>query len=79
MHRTGSLAVFVYSPLSRAIQAAALAAPLLLLPGWTAMDQAAEPGSQQQAPRSYSIPAGPLSTALSRFASEAGILLAANA
>jgi iron complex outermembrane receptor protein len=78
MHRTGSLAVFVSSPLSRAIQAAALAAPLLLLPGWTAVAQAAEPGSQQQAPRSYSIPAGPLSTALSRFASEAGILLAAD-
>lgn len=37
--------------------------------------QAAEPLAAQQAVRSYQIPAGPLSSALSRFAGEAGVLL----
>ncbi|MCY1275326.1 Ferripyoverdine receptor [compost metagenome] len=49
------------------------AAPLLLAPSVQAQSAA----SQQT--RSYAIPAGPLDQALNRFASEAGILLSANA
>lgn len=41
--------------------------------------QALEADSHQQAARSYQIPAGPLSTALSRFAAEAGVLLSVDA
>ncbi|OLU35582.1 TonB-dependent siderophore receptor [Pseudomonas sp. PA27(2017)] len=41
--------------------------------------QAVDAGSHQQATRSYQIPAGPLSAALSRFAAEAGVLLSVDA
>ncbi|GLX12749.1 ferrioxamine receptor FoxA [Pseudomonas straminea] len=41
--------------------------------------QAIDAGSHQQVTRSYQIPAGPLSAALSRFAAEAGVLLSVDA
>ncbi|WP_027910410.1 TonB-dependent siderophore receptor [Pseudomonas sp. URMO17WK12:I4] len=41
--------------------------------------QTTEAGSHQQATRSYQIPAGPLSAALSRFAAQAGVLLSVDA
>ncbi|OLU27460.1 TonB-dependent siderophore receptor [Pseudomonas sp. PA15(2017)] len=41
--------------------------------------QTIDAGSHQQATRSYQIPAGPLSAALSRFAAEAGVLLSVDA
>nr|WP_312231354.1 TonB-dependent siderophore receptor [Pseudomonas sp.] len=64
-----------FSPLDlrRSIRLATLAlaacSPLL------AQAQAIDAGSHQQAARSYQIPAGSLSDALSRFAAEAGVLL----
>jgi len=64
-----------FSPLDlrRSIRLATLAlaacSPLL------AQAQAIDAGSPQQAARSYQIPAGSLSDALSRFAAEAGVLL----
>lgn len=64
----------VLQPLRCAVRAALLAMPLATLtPGLAGLAQAAD---SQQALRSYAIPAGALSTALSRFASEAQILLA---
>ncbi len=64
----------VHHPLRRAIRAAALALPLAALqPALVGIAHAAE---AEQALRSYAIPAGPLSTALSQFASEAQVLLA---
>ncbi|VXB94971.1 Ferrioxamine B receptor [Pseudomonas sp. 8AS] len=64
----------VLQPLRRAVRVALLAMPLAtLMPGLAGLAQAAD---SQQALRSYAIPAGALSTALSRFASEAQILLA---
>ncbi len=56
-----------------AVRLAFLALPLTaLLP---LLVQAADVASNQEAVRSYQIPAGPLSSALSRFAAEAGVLL----
>lgn len=64
----------VLQPLRRAVRAAMLAMPLATLtPCLAGLAQAAD---SQQTLRSYAIPAGTLSTALSRFASEAQILLA---
>lgn len=68
-----------FSPLDlrRSIRLATLAlaacSPILV------QAQALEADSHQQAARSYQIPAGPLSTALSRFAAEAGVLLSVDA
>ncbi|RYJ60687.1 TonB-dependent siderophore receptor [Pseudomonas songnenensis] len=56
--------------LALGIRAALLCLPLSIAPG-LAIAQSAT----QQAVRSYDIPAGPLSSALSRFAGEAGVLL----
>lgn len=68
-----------FSPLAlrRSVRLATLAlaacSPLLV------QAQAVDAGSHQQATRSYQIPAGPLSAALSRFAAEAGVLLSVDA
>jgi len=62
--------------LALAVRAACLALPLAVLTPSLAL--AAEPGEVRQAQRSYEIPAGPLSGALSRFAGEAGVLLSVN-
>lgn len=60
--------------LRRAIRAAVLAMPLVALqPGLAGLAQAADVGPSL---RSYAIPAGPLSSTLSQFASESQILLA---
>ncbi|PZR70322.1 MAG: TonB-dependent siderophore receptor, partial [Stutzerimonas stutzeri] len=56
--------------LALGIRAALLCLPLSIAPG-LALAQS----TTQQAVRSYDIPAGPLSSALSRFAGEAGVLL----
>jgi iron complex outermembrane receptor protein len=56
-----------------AVRIALLALPLAAVQPLLA--QAADPVAAQQAVRSYQIPAGPLSSALSRFAGEAGVLL----
>lgn len=70
-------AFFKRSPLRQAVHAAALAIPMSLafvpLAG-----NAAETAAAAQAVRSYDIPAGPLSTALSRFAGEANVMLSAD-
>lgn len=60
--RSGALAL--------GIRAALLCLPLSIAPGL-----ANAQSTTQQAVRSYDIPAGPLSSALSRFAGEAGVLL----
>ena len=57
--------------LALGIRAALLCLPLASVAPGIALAQAAT----QQAVRSYDIPAGPLSSALSRFAGEAGVLL----
>lgn len=63
-------------PLRRAVRAALLAMPLATLsPGLVGLAQADD---SQQSLRSYGIPAGSLSSVLSRFASEAQILLSAD-
>ena len=55
-------------PLTRAVRAAVIALPLSIL--------AAPPASAAETDaRRYEIPAGPLSSALSRFAGDAGVLL----
>jgi iron complex outermembrane receptor protein len=59
--------------LTGAGRAALLCLPLGALA--PALASAAENSASQQAVRSYDIPAGPLSSALSRFAGEAGVLL----
>ncbi|MGE4405642.1 TonB-dependent siderophore receptor [Pseudomonas sp.] len=59
--------------LTGAVRAALLCLPLGALA--PALASAAENSASQQALRSYDIPAGPLSSALSRFAGEAGVLL----
>lgn len=56
--------------LALGIRAALLCLPLSIAPGL-----ANAQSTTQQAVRSYDIPAGPLSSALSRFAGEAGVLL----
>lgn len=56
--------------LALGIRAALLCLPLSIAPGL-----AIAQSTTQQAVRSYDIPAGPLSSALSRFAGEAGVLL----
>ncbi|HHH7388954.1 TPA: TonB-dependent siderophore receptor, partial [Escherichia coli] len=56
--------------LALGIRAALLCLPLSIAPGL-----ANAQSTIQQAVRSYDIPAGPLSSALSRFAGEAGVLL----
>lgn len=70
-------AFFKRSPLRQAVHAAALAIPmsLALVP---LAGNAAEAAATAQAVRSYDIPAGPLSTALSRFAGEANVMLSAD-
>ncbi|MBM7059459.1 TonB-dependent siderophore receptor [Pseudomonas sp. UL073] len=60
--------------LRQAIRAALFVLPLAALQ--PALLSAAEAPDSQQSLRSYAIPAGPLSSVLSRFASEAQILLA---
>lgn len=62
--------------LRHAVRCAALLLPLALLPG---LAQAAEASPASQEQRQYSIPAGSLSTVLSRFAGEAGVMLAVDA
>lgn len=59
-----------------ALRAALLATPVLAIQPVQAQTL---PSAQRAASQPYAIPAGPLSSALSRFASEAGILLAADA
>ena len=73
--------------LALGIRAALLCLPLIrIAPGLPRLDRLALPSRRrrsrspparptQQAVRSYDIPAGPLSSALSRFAGEAGVLL----
>ncbi len=56
--------------LALGIRAALLCLPLSIAPGL-----AIAQSTTQQAVRSYDIPAGPLSSALSRFAGQAGVLL----
>src|SRR5690606_39269592 len=58
-------------PLDQAIRAALFCLPLTLVAAPAALAQSAS----EQAVRSYDIPAGPLSSALSRFAGEAGVML----
>jgi iron complex outermembrane receptor protein len=64
-------------PLSRAIRATLIALPLAA----TASPAFAQvpPAAAQQSVHTYNIPAGPLSAALTRFASENGILLSSPA
>ncbi|GGM22361.1 ferrioxamine receptor FoxA [Pseudomonas asuensis] len=71
-------AFFKRSPLRQAVHAAALAVPmsLALVP---LTGTAAETAATAQAVRNYDIPAGPLSTALSRFAGEANVMLSTDA
>lgn len=60
-------------PLAQAIRAALFCLPLAtLVAAPAAMAQSA---ASEQSVRSYEIPAGPLSSALSRFAGEAGVML----
>ncbi|GAA6121130.1 TonB-dependent siderophore receptor [Acidovorax sp. FG27] len=68
-------------PLRRTASAHALRAALLALPVAVAAATALPVQAQDTAPatRDYAIPAGPLSTVLSQFAGQAGILLSANA
>ncbi len=67
-----SIAPLRRSSLSRAIRAAMFCLPLTtLVASPTALAQAAS----QQEVRGYDIPAGPLSSTLSRFAGEAGVML----
>jgi iron complex outermembrane receptor protein len=68
-----ALNTFLLSTTARAVRLALLALPLATLQPLLA--QAADPVAAQQAVRSYQIPAGPLSSALSRVAGEAGVLL----
>jgi iron complex outermembrane receptor protein len=58
--------------LSQAVRVAMLCLPLTPI---AAAPMALAQTASQQAARSYEIPAGPLSTALSRFAGEAGMML----
>lgn len=60
------------NPLSLAIRAAMLCMPLATI---AVAPMALAQSAQQQAVRSYDIPAGSLSSALSRFAGEAGVML----
>jgi iron complex outermembrane receptor protein len=71
-------AFFKRSPLRQAVHAAALAVPmsLALVP---LTGTAAETAATAQAVRNYDIPAGPLSTVLSRFAGEANVMLSTDA
>ncbi|WP_434458203.1 TonB-dependent siderophore receptor [Stutzerimonas urumqiensis] len=64
--------------LALAIRAASLALPLAMTVVPT-LASAAEPASSEQAVRDYQIPAGSLSSSLSRFAGEAGVLFSADA
>ncbi|WP_434134466.1 TonB-dependent siderophore receptor [Pseudomonas luteola] len=70
-------AFFKRSPLRQAVHAAALAIPMSLA-FMPLAGNAAETAAAAQAVRSYDIPAGPLSTALSRFAGEANVMLSAD-
>lgn len=71
-HRTPTL-----RPLPRALRAILLALPLAAAQPF--MGSHAHAQEAAQAVRSYDIPAGALSSALTRFAAEAGILLSADA
>jgi len=64
---------------TRLLASTVLLAPLLLPASPAATAQADESADTAPASRSYDIPAGPLATVLSRFASEAGVLLSADA
>ncbi|TWI53807.1 iron complex outermembrane receptor protein [Pseudomonas duriflava] len=68
---------FLRSPLRQAVHAAALALPLSMAMASLPV-LAAQPVSAQQIQR-FDIPAGPLSTVLSRFASEANVMLSVDA
>jgi len=71
---------FRHTPLTLALHLALLGGAFGLV-GWqtNAQAQTAPAAPAQAAARSYDIPAGPLNAALSRFAGEAGVLLAGNA
>lgn len=60
-------------PLAQAIRAALFCLPLATLVAAPAA--LAQSAASEQSVRSYEIPAGPLSSALSRFAGEAGVML----
>jgi len=60
------------NPLSRAVRAALLCLPLTAI---AAAPVALAQSAAEQTARSYDIPAGSLSSALSRFAGEAGVML----
>ncbi len=60
------------NPLSRAVRAALFCLPLTAI---AAVPVALAQSAAEQTARSYDIPAGALSSALSRFAGEAGVML----
>ncbi|QUE75907.1 TonB-dependent siderophore receptor [Stutzerimonas stutzeri] len=64
------------STLAQAVRAAMLCLPLAAL---AASPAAWAQSASQQSVRGYDIPAGPLSSALSRFAGEAGVMLSVDA
>ncbi|MCC6302565.1 MAG: TonB-dependent receptor [Gammaproteobacteria bacterium] len=67
------------APLRRAMRSPLFGVAFALSLGAVGQPVAAQPAAEDQARRSYDIPAGPLGAVLSRFAGEAGVVLSFDA